>query len=303
MKNTIKLTQKLIEQSGVALDINTIPEDNRIVKRFFTRVDITIDDAEERTAMGYISTIDIDIDDEIVLTDGMDLTRFEKNPVVLFNHDFNCPIAKSVVMQKKDDGLISKTVFGTSSLGEDIWRLVKDGILRTHSIGFIPMKYIRPDDPEFDKVIKKLQEKHPGRFTDDKIAKLRGIIAKSLLYEYSVVSVPANEDALMMEVSRKSICADTIKHLNIKEKEDGSDRTIEQAGTGSNAGIDTASDKTADVQDDKQANEVEKQKQYKPEVKIIRDEGMEKKPKVKIIGYDTSADIETVKRLLSGKVC
>ena len=90
---------------------------------------------------GMASTSDFDragdtIDAEAWTKGG--LSNFEKNPIILFNHDYNHPIGRATGVKVTDKGLelkakISKSAKVPSGAVAD---LVKDGVLGAFSVGF-----------------------------------------------------------------------------------------------------------------------------------------------------------------------
>jgi HK97 family phage major capsid protein/HK97 family phage prohead protease len=131
--------------------------------------------------------------DEFVLSDGSidrmgdaidpagwDLTNFKRHPVALFNHDRDQVIGKWADVSVRGDRLVGRLVLaepGTSPLVDSIRSLVKQNILRAVSVGFRALK----SEPLNDKADKTFG---PFKFT------------KSELLEASLVSVPANPNAL-----------------------------------------------------------------------------------------------------------
>ena len=98
------------------------------------------------------------------------LNNFEKNPIILFNHNYDKPIGRATSMEVNKSGLelgarISK------SAGE-IKDLIKDGVLGAFSVGF------RVKDAEYNEETDGLE------------------IKDAELFEVSVVSVPANQTAM-----------------------------------------------------------------------------------------------------------
>ena len=129
-------------------------------------------DVNERSITHYISRKSIDRGGDIVLPNSLDDTNYRKNPIVLFNHNTDKPIGKSLWRKSDEEGILSKTQFGTTPRADDIYQLNKESILNGWSIGFIPRKW------EYD------QEKKITTFT---------LIE---LLEYSSVSIPMNQDAV-----------------------------------------------------------------------------------------------------------
>ncbi|URN70906.1 capsid and scaffold [Escherichia phage Es2] len=98
------------------------------------------------------------------------LTNYMKNPIILFGHDHRRPIGKCIDLNPTEMGLeIECEIYESSDPA--IFSLIKNGVLKTFSIGF------RCLDAEWDEA------------TDI-------FIIKDLeLYEVSVVSVPCNQDS------------------------------------------------------------------------------------------------------------
>jgi len=98
------------------------------------------------------------------------LENFEKNPIILFNHDYNKPIGRATSMEVNTDGLELGAKISKSA-GE-IKDLIKDGVLGAFSVGF------RVKDAVYNEETDGLE------------------IKDAELFEVSVVSVPANQTAM-----------------------------------------------------------------------------------------------------------
>ena len=143
-------------------------------------------DTDKRTA-GFIAATETAVDmgwglRESLRMDGLDLTRFEKNPVLLDSH--NMWEASAVIgeapVRVKDGLLLAEARFAETDRADDIWRLVRDGFLRTVSIGYDVRKHL---------------ELAEGAEDGD----IRGpaVIATDWeLFEVSMVPIPADEDAV-----------------------------------------------------------------------------------------------------------
>ncbi len=124
------------------------------------------------------STDTIDSYDEVVDQASWDLRRFEKNPVILYQHDrYSLPIGQATRCEVKDGQLECTIKFATAEANpqaEQVWQLVQEKVLRAVSVGFRPMngKY----------------ELRDGRDVY--------VLYDNELREISVVTVPANEDCL-----------------------------------------------------------------------------------------------------------
>lgn len=122
---------------------------------------------------GYASTAAIDRSADVILasawTKSGGLNNFQRNPILLFNHNYDKPIGKVVAMGTDSRGLKINGVISKSA--GDVYNLVKEGVLSTFSVGFLIK------DADYDK-------------END------GLIVKDAeLLEISVVSVPCNQDA------------------------------------------------------------------------------------------------------------
>jgi hypothetical protein len=140
----------------------------------------------EHSIKSVVSTEGVDSDGDVVVQKGLDWSRFRKNPVVLFQHDPFMPIGKSLWQTVDGGRVVAKTMFAASGLGEEIFDLYKQGILKGWSIGMaydtVKRRRVTPEDVR-------------------KNAKLEGaqcVIESAQILEYSAASIPANEDALSL---------------------------------------------------------------------------------------------------------
>lgn len=123
------------------------------------------------TIEGYASTDDIDRHGDIIPPNAWNkqaLANYRKNPIVLAYHSRRQPVGKTVDITVDEKGLYVKVeVLKDTEVG----RLVEAGILKTFSVGFRLLDF--DYNPTADAwVIKKLE-----------------------LYEISIVSIPANQEA------------------------------------------------------------------------------------------------------------
>lgn len=160
--------------------------------KLFTHAVKSIDE-EKRQATFVISTDEIDRMFEIV-EQSWELENYKKNPIVLFGHDSSKPgyvvgCATEIHADKEGDknitiGTVQFAEEGTSSDADTVWKLVKQGILRTVSVGFIPhtFKAIKNED---------------GSETT--------VLADNELLEFSIVPIPANPSAVALAMNDGSI--------------------------------------------------------------------------------------------------
>ena len=123
-----------------------------------------------------ISTGVQDRDDDIINVDGWDLDNYEKNPVVLWGHNYGgLPVAQAMEVEVKDDKLIAVDRFTPQDMypfGYMVYQLVRGKFLRATSVGFRPRSYLWNDD-------------HKGYDFNEQE-----------LLEHSIVPVPSNPEAL-----------------------------------------------------------------------------------------------------------
>ncbi len=141
---------------------------------------------EERSVVHYISTKTADSFQTIFLPDGFDLRRIEKTRSVFYSHMYReyLPIGGMMWLKSDDFGLLAKTRFARTQMGEDLWLLNQDDMIRGWSIGADPMSWVEKGSKDFDEIVKKY--KLEGNFDI--------IFPTALLYEYSQTGMPSNED-------------------------------------------------------------------------------------------------------------
>jgi len=98
------------------------------------------------------------------------LSNFEKNPIILFNHDYDKPIGRATGLRAGADGLELEAKISKAAPA-NVAQLVKDGVLGAFSVGF------RVKDADY------LEETDGLKIKDAE------------LFEVSVVSVPCNQSA------------------------------------------------------------------------------------------------------------
>lgn len=125
------------------------------------------------TIRGMASTKDTDRVGDIMAPEcwtkgGLD--DYKKNPMILFNHNYDKPIGKATEFNITDDGL--EITANISKADPYVAKLIEDGVLSAFSVGF------RAKEADY-------------------ISETGGLLIKDAeLFEVSVVSVPANQSAL-----------------------------------------------------------------------------------------------------------
>lgn len=117
-----------------------------------------------------VSTNSWDSHGERINVEGINVNEFKKNPVVLWGHDgFNLPIAKATKVWKEGGKLMARAKFYLKDdFARKVYEYIVDGFLNAVSIGG----------------------------TVDEWASDGLTINKMTMKEFSVVSVPANPDAI-----------------------------------------------------------------------------------------------------------
>lgn len=132
-------------------------------------------DSQERTIRGWASTSDVDRDGERINPDAFSRTLnvYERNPVLLLNHDQTKPIGKVVKVEIREKGLwIEARISDKTEAARETWGLIEDGILTTFSVRFMGIKGVWMKGEEV------------WEWTDVE------------LWEVSVVTIPANPAAI-----------------------------------------------------------------------------------------------------------
>jgi HK97 family phage prohead protease/HK97 family phage major capsid protein len=153
--------------------------------RHKTHIEAVADDTREFT----LSDESLDRMGDIIMSDGWQLESFQKNPIALFNHSPNAVIGtwKNLRVENKQlRGHLQLAPKGISPRIDEIRALVEAGILRAVSVGFREL------------------ESEPLKGEDGKHHWGMGYrFLKQELVETSLVSVPANVNALAVAKSLK----------------------------------------------------------------------------------------------------
>lgn len=117
---------------------------------------------------------------ESISIEAWDLKAYKKNPVILAQHDYTKPpIGKAVEISVKGEKMVFKIQFPEEGINPeaDIYRkMYKSGFMNASSVGFIPKKWVDGDG---------------------KSSPIRKY-TKAELLELSLVSVPANSEAIVV---------------------------------------------------------------------------------------------------------
>lgn len=154
-----------------------------------------IEDKDSVVIEGFANKAIVDRGGDLIPPEAWDLKDYANNPIIFFNHDRNIPIGKAIGVKVTEDGLKIKVQISKSNEAPIpfIRDMIKEGILKTFSVGF---------DPQ-DSGVK--QKDGSNKF---EIAKL---------LETSVVTLPMNEESTF-DVSKAGDLAKIIDISSWKTK-------------------------------------------------------------------------------------
>lgn len=130
--------------------------------------------------LAVASDASVDRDGDIVDVTGMDTTNYERNPVILYAHDYHSdPVGKTISLKKDGSRLLFTPQFAVniSERAKMYFEMIKEGVLSAFSIGFIVKEWT-------------------DRANSD--GSTTRIFTKTELLEISLVPVPANANALVL---------------------------------------------------------------------------------------------------------
>lgn len=154
-----------------------------------------------------------------VMTGGIDLSQFEKNPVMLYGHDDEIlPIGRWENIRVEGDRLLADAVFDQEDeFSKKVESKVEQGIVKCCSIGFRAMEF--SDDPE--KLL-------AGQRYET--------VTKALLLECSICAIGANRNAMAlfdekgerMELTEERMLSIGFKKLTVRKDKNNENMTEEQ---------------------------------------------------------------------------
>jgi HK97 family phage prohead protease len=141
-------------------------------------VKVTNPGVGEATLDFIASDATLDRYDEVIDPAGWDLTNYRRNPVVVDSHDYGSisrVIGQSLLTEVRDGKLLNRVKFALENpLGKLAHALVREGFIRSESVGFLPLESKRGDPDKGEP---------------------RRTYTKQELLEISLVAVPANPAA------------------------------------------------------------------------------------------------------------
>lgn len=128
-----------------------------------TNTEIKSVDVDRRIIEGYFSVFDFkDSDGDVILKGAYEKTIKENGPagknriMHLYQHDPLMVLGKPTSLMEDEKGLYFKTIIADTTLGTDVLKLYRDGVLTEHSVGinFIQREYSSQDDAYIVKEVK-----------------------------------------------------------------------------------------------------------------------------------------------------
>jgi len=146
----------------------------------------------------------------IILTDGIDLTRFNENPVLLHNHDINQVVGhwENVRINEQNvEQLVGTAVFDYSDpKSQEVMNKVAKNLIKHVSVGLEPLEFYQDIVDDEDVIV----------------------ITKSILKEASVTPLPANENAIKLSYKGSNIeSIEDALQLNINKNNDMNSKLLE----------------------------------------------------------------------------
>jgi uncharacterized protein len=143
-------------------------------------------EVEERTFTGYAAAYgNVDSDGDIIQMGAFAeslANDFPRNKIkILWQHKSSEPIGLPVEMREDDKGLFVKGKISKTERGNEAMELLRDGVIDSMSVGFM----IPKDGYDYDEDGKRM-------------------INKGRLMEFSLVTFPANEQAVVQSVKEVS---------------------------------------------------------------------------------------------------
>jgi HK97 family phage prohead protease len=182
-----------------------------VVRKSLETEQLAIDENDKDCVIAKLSSIDADRVGDVLIPEGCDLSDYERNSVVLVSHDYSkLPVAKMIKIQKTNNAVYGKMQFSQTVEAQEVLQLIREGILKTCSVGFVAKNTLKKGSKSFIEYIKtRLNGVENG---------VKQIITDWKMLELSLVSIPCNSEALVLAVSKGlTLSENTQKLLNIEE--------------------------------------------------------------------------------------
>jgi len=159
------------------------------------------------TFSGYAAGIlNLDSTGDVIMPGAFtdDLGRFLKDGVIVWQHDWMQPIGVPLDAKEDGYGLFTKGRISRTPKGEEVMTLIRDGVIKKLSIGYQVQDYEMVDRNGLMAAADRLampMEKRARLMSEFDTSGRRqvALLKKLKLFEYSPVTVPANQNAIITD--------------------------------------------------------------------------------------------------------
>lgn len=162
--------------------LKEIEQNRKVMNKIERLAEVRNVNEVERTAQFVISTESIDRHGTSFKLDGWDLSTYNRNPIVGYNHEVSGSNPDTIIgtsrVFRDGDALIGEVTFereGNNPLADKVFNKMQDGILKMASVGAIPHEYRYGKEED--------EDRNTIYFT------------RQELVEWSIVSAGSNRDA------------------------------------------------------------------------------------------------------------
>lgn len=233
-------------------------------KRFDTKAE-----QSDKTITFIASTANPDRYGDIVDQGGWDLKAYERNPIILLNHNpTQLPIGKGKAYVKNGQLMLDVEFDKNDEMAQQVERKVRGGFINAVSVGFQPSETIARN---------KLPADHPYH------GKSGYYFPKSELLEVSIVTIPANNEATLSKHYTANITLSDVaksmlvhKHIVSIQELDNGNYLVEFAAHSEPEEVEEVEEQDQPVEESMHDDEEEKGSGYDDEEKEIDEEEEEK---------------------------
>lgn len=153
---------------------------------------------------GYAATFgNVDRGGDVILPGAFksDVSRFLNDGVIAWQHDWTQPIGRPLELAETPDGLWVKAQLVPTSLGTDVWQLMKAGVCKSLSIGYVASEVASISPEEADRLLAGTDTLTEFEKAEVRRRGLRAL-KKIQLYDISPVTVPMNPEARVLLLKR-----------------------------------------------------------------------------------------------------
>jgi hypothetical protein len=131
-----------------------------------------------------------------ILPSAFDFSRYKKNPVIMWAHNYDLPAIGKALWNKADsDGLLQLVQFAKTQFASELFYLYSESFMSAWSIGWSALEVVHQDDKRFKEIVKDQGIKGTPEV----------LVTRAMLYETSAVPLPADPDALTLKLNSGDI--------------------------------------------------------------------------------------------------